>query len=143
MNNRFIGKLSAIGIIFLFIGVSISSGISVIDLSSPKSNVVRNCGCKRLNETCLLFLDRQLNKLKTHSKLLLLFSKDNPKLQEISEELLEFINSDGIWEDLCNRLKDFIDYMSENWPREVFIIFYLFIGTIYIFLCIYLPYIFG
>ncbi len=81
-------KTLAVSIILLLVGVSVSSAIS-IDTESPVVNQqsVEDCNCKEVDSRHLVRLERQLNRLEVYSRLLLVLSRYNPELREISEEL--------------------------------------------------------
>ncbi len=47
----------------------------------------RDCNCKEIDSRHLIRLEKQLNRLEVYTKLLLVLSRYNPELREISEEL--------------------------------------------------------
>ncbi len=90
-----------------------SIGNPEVEPLDTKSPVViqqseEDCNCKDIDNRHLVILERQLNRLEVYSKLLLILSKHNPELKEISEELsnristLRETNDDRI---ICNILK--------------------------------------
>ena len=78
------------GIILIFIGVSISSGIS-IDTNSTELEECKECN--EFDTKHIQFLEKQLNRLERYSKLLLVLSRYNPELKEISERILDITKS--------------------------------------------------
>jgi hypothetical protein len=114
-------KSITFSIILLFIGVSISSGISV----DTETTDVEDCKeCNEIDDTHLLILDRQLNRLEIYSKLLLVLSRYYPELEEISEELsneISILNKLDLKEAICNFLDEterkLID--TSNYLRDV------------------------
>ena len=125
------------GIILLFIGVSISSGISI----DTKTTHVKDCGCKEVDNKHLQFLEKQLNRLEVYSKLLLVFGRYNPELKEISEEIsngtitltMEITMDNNpiicaVLENIFMSLADFIDKLSE-WNMAICILFIKTIGA--------------
>ena len=89
-------KSITFGIILLFIGVSVSSGIS-IDTNSIE---VEECKeCNEFDDKQLLILERQLNRLERYSKLLLVFTKDYPEINVKIKELSDRFKSMQNWAD--------------------------------------------
>ena len=98
-------------IILLFIGVSISSGISV----DTETTQVEECGCNEVDTKHLQFLERQLNRIDRYSKLLLVLSRYNPELKEISGGLSNKIiifkeNLDG--RPVCDMLESMVQQIN-------------------------------
>ena len=98
-------KVIGIFICMLFFGVSISTAIS-IDTYSIKFDGENDCECKEVDDKHIQFLKNQLNRLEFNSKWLLVLSKHNPELKEISEELSEFSNIYGFWDDFCDAISN-------------------------------------
>jgi len=63
-----------------------------------ESNNEEDCGCGEISDVDLIKLERLLNRVEVYSKLLLVLSKYNPELREVSEELLDIINSVNLWD---------------------------------------------
>ena len=76
-------KSITFSIILLFIGVSISSAISV----DTETTEIEDCGCNDVSDADIVILEKQLNRLDVYSKLLLVLSTHYPLLKESSEEL--------------------------------------------------------
>ena len=93
MNNKCIKTITT-GIILLFIGVSFSSGISI----DTETAEIYDCGCNEIDDVQLVMLEKQLNRLKVYSKLLLVLSRYNPELRLICDELLDIIDSSNLWD---------------------------------------------
>ncbi len=92
-------KILALGLISLFIGVSVSSAISIdIESTIVDNDSKEVCGCKEIDSRHLVVLEKQLNRLEVYTKLLLVLSRYNPELREISEELSNLINYDSLWD---------------------------------------------
>ena len=94
MNKNLLSKTLVIGIIFLFIGVSVSSAIS-IDAKSTISNneSVEDCGCQDVSSQHLVRLERLLDRLEVSTKILLLLSKHNPEIAEKCQEMFDRITT--------------------------------------------------
>lgn len=105
MNNRLYCKVLALGIIVLFIGVSVSSA-TYIDKPSMKVENENDCGCKEVDNKHTQFLEKQLNSIEVYIKLMLVISKNYPELKEISEELSEFSKIYGFWDDFCDAISN-------------------------------------
>jgi hypothetical protein len=94
-----IKKSITFSIILLFIGVSISSGISI----DTETIEVEDCKeCNKVDNADLIKVERLLDRVEVYSKLLLVLSKHYPELKEISEELSNT-------EDICWTLWVLID----------------------------------
>ena len=113
-------KILAIGIIALFMGVSVSSAISV-DTESTIVEIVEDCGCEEVSDSDLIKVERLLNKVEVYSKLLLVLSKYNPEVKDKCEEILQVINSNKQWnfpiicdilESILNLISDLIDFIT-------------------------------
>ena len=91
MNN--ISKKSiVISIILLLVGVSLSSAISVDTKSTISNNESEECKeCNEISNADLVKVERLLDRVEVYSKLLLVLSRHNPEIKEISEELLNEI----------------------------------------------------
>jgi len=86
----------------LFIGVGIHPAISVETKTSIVNQQSENdCGCEEVSNTDLIKVERLLNRLEVHIKLLLVLSKHNPELTEEYEELSnEIITLNGMYKGL-------------------------------------------
>ncbi len=95
MQKKLYCKILAIGIIILFIGAGIHPAFAVENKPSMvnKASEEECWECKEVNDRQLVVLERQLNRLEVYSKLLLVLSRYNPELREISEELLKEIST--------------------------------------------------
>ncbi len=116
-------KSLVISIILLLIGFSVSSAISV-DTKSPVVNQQRgeDCNYEEINSRHLVRLERQLNRLEVYTKLLLVLSRDNPELREISEELSYLISTfkkSDLKDIICDWLLNMI-YSLDNITMDLF-----------------------
>ena len=81
-------KSIVISIILLLVGVSVSSALSVDTKSTISNNKSKECReCNEISDSDLIRVERLLNRVEVYSKLLLVLSRYNPKLREISGEL--------------------------------------------------------
>ncbi len=85
-----IKKGLAVAVILLFLGVSVSSAIS-IDTKPSITNNEDDCGCNEVSDADIVRLEKKLYKLESYSKLLMILSKHNLELKEISQELFNDI----------------------------------------------------
>jgi hypothetical protein len=122
MQKRLYYKTLAIGIILLFLGVSVSSAIS-IDTKSTITNI-QSEECKECNEVSksdLVIVERLLNRVEVYSKLLLVLSNNNPEIREKCEELSNIKDTiDWDFPIICNilgsiafKLEDIADLIWE------------------------------
>jgi hypothetical protein len=87
-------QLITISIILLLVGINVTSAIRVENKTPIIDNQVEeDCGCNEVNDVDIVKLEKQLDRVEVYSKLLLVLSKNNPGLNEISEELSNLINS--------------------------------------------------
>ncbi len=123
MQKNLLSKTFVIGVIVLFMGVGVSSAIS-IDIKPRVSNneSVEDCNCKEIDSRHLVVLERQLNRLEVYSKGLLVLSKYNSKLKEECEELSneitilkEELTDDPPFPLLCEKLENIILNMDKIW----------------------------
>ncbi len=88
MQRKHTRGILAIGIVVLFIGVGIHPAFAVNTKQSMINKVsVEDCGCGEVSDTDLVKVERLLDRVEVYSKLLLVLSKHNPELREMSEEL--------------------------------------------------------
>ena len=88
MSKNHTRGILAIGIICLFVGVSASSAVSVDTKSTISNNQNEECReCNEISDADLVKVERLLNRVEVYSKLLLVLSRHNPELRELSEEL--------------------------------------------------------
>jgi hypothetical protein len=86
-------QLIVISIILLLVGVSISSAISVDTKSTISDKDREECReCNEVSDADLIRVERLLDRVEVYSKLLLVLSRHNPELREISEELSKDIS---------------------------------------------------
>jgi hypothetical protein len=141
-------KIIGIIICMLFIGVSVSSAISVDVESTIINNQSEECReCKGISNIGIVNLDRQLNKLKVYSMWLLILSKHNPNVLENYEEIsnrTSTLNTQDLNEVICNKLINILEYVLdrfsyccrqiENFTKEnrrIMVIIYTIIGNVY------------
>jgi hypothetical protein len=89
-------KKELIGFIIcmLFIGVSVSSAVSVDTKSTISNNESDECReCNEVSDADLIRVERLLDRVEVYSKLLLVLSRYNPELKEISDELSNGIST--------------------------------------------------
>jgi hypothetical protein len=88
MQKNKIGKILAVGIIIMFISVGVHPAFAVNTRQSIVDKASEDdCGCEDIDKKQLDELEKQLNRLEVYSKLILVLSKHNPELSELSEEL--------------------------------------------------------
>jgi hypothetical protein len=81
-------ELIGIFVCLLFLGVSVSSAISVDNKSTISNNKSEVCKeCKEISNADLIKVERLLDRVEVYSKLLLVLSKYYPELQDINEDL--------------------------------------------------------
>jgi hypothetical protein len=102
MKSKLYCKILAIGIIILFIGVGIHPAFAVDTKQSMTIKASEeDCGCNEVDDRQLVVLEKQLTRMEVYSKLLLVLSRFNPELKEISEELVDGISTlSGIFEEI-------------------------------------------
>jgi hypothetical protein len=109
MNRRLLIKTLALSIIFLFIGVSLSSAISVDTKSNVSNNESEECReCNEISDADLVIVERLLNRVEVYSKLLVVLSSYNPEIEEMSKELsnLKYTNNTlDFREQICDILE--------------------------------------
>ena len=92
--NTICKKTLVIGIILLFVGVSVSSAISIDSKPSVSNVESEECSdCRELSKAEMVKVKHLINRLEVYSKLIFILSRHNPELREISEELSNFIHS--------------------------------------------------
>ncbi len=85
-----------------------------------ESNNKEDCNCKEIDSRHLVILERQLNRLEVYTKLLLVLSKYNPELKEISEKLSNEISTlNEMFEELTN---DRFPIICDNLEKIVYFI---------------------
>ena len=119
-------KLIGLSILLLFIGVTSSSAISV---NKAPMTIIKNkedCGCNEVSDADIVRLEKQLSRIEIYDKLLLILNKFNPKLKELSTDLISDIST-------------FLELIKESdfllicfYLFELSFIIYLFGGIIYI-----------
>ena len=92
--NTICKKTLVIGIILLFAGVSASSAISVDTKPVISQDKSEECiECRELSNAELVKVKQLVNRVETYSKLLLVLARDNPELNDISEEFSKEIST--------------------------------------------------
>ncbi len=128
MQKKHTRGILAIGIVVLFIGVGIHPALAVNNKQSMVNKVsVEDCGCGEVSDTDLVKVDRLLDRVEVYSKLLLVLSKHNPELREMSKGLsnqLANINKlyDEFNTDILQQIKHPICYILEPLYVIIFII---------------------
>ena len=82
--NTICKKIHVIGIILLFVGVSVSSAISIDN--KPKISQDENeedCRCNEVSDADIVKLEKQLVRLGRHSKLLLVLSDSTKNISHL------------------------------------------------------------
>jgi len=83
-------KILAVGIIFLFNGLSVSSAISVDTRSDfSKKTSIENCGCNNINYSDIVKLKEQLNRFERYFELKPTLLTDNLELKSIHEDFIK------------------------------------------------------
>jgi hypothetical protein len=111
-------QLICIIIILLLVGVSYTSAIRV----ENKTSIVKieeDCGCNEVSDTDIVGLEKQLDSLEVYSKLLLVLSRNNPELKEITYEIFEIIDSINLWDfpiicDILESAYESLDFAYES-----------------------------
>ena len=86
--NPVLYKILVVGVIVLFIGIGIQPAFAVDTKTTISNNQNEDCkSCDEVSESDLIKIDKLLNKVDVYSKLLLMLSKYNSELREMSEEL--------------------------------------------------------
>ena len=97
MKSKLYCKVLAVGIIVLFLGVSVSSGFAVDTNQSVRVNQGEKCiecrECDEISDVDLVRVERLLYRVEVYSNLLSVLSRHNPKLKEISEKLSDCIST--------------------------------------------------
>jgi hypothetical protein len=115
MKSKLYCKILAWSIIFLFIGVSFSSAISV-DTRSVIENEEECKECNKVDNADLIKVERLLDRVEVYSKLLLVLSRYNPELKEVSEELSDdiiFLRNTDLKDLICNIILNIADKCTE------------------------------
>ncbi len=134
MKNKLLSKILAIGIIILFIGVGIHPAFAVDTKQSIRFNQSEKCReCSEISDADLVKVESLLNRVGVYSKLLLVLSRYNPELREISEDLSYLIStfkkSDlkdiicdwlfNIINSLYTIIMDLVERASDGWDAGV------------------------
>jgi hypothetical protein len=113
-------KVFAVGIIVLFVGVSVSSAISV-DTHSVIENEEECKECNEVDNADLIIVERLLDRVEVYSKLLLVLSNHYPELIYLNEELSNVIST--LTEDLKNDEYTFTCYILSIYDSIITIIY--------------------
>ena len=77
------------------------------------SDTVEDCNCNPINDLQVVRIERLLNRLESRINFILLRYGHIPKVEEKCEEVLELINSDGLWDIICDAINGIIIFMVE------------------------------
>jgi hypothetical protein len=96
--NPICKKTLVIGIILLFIGVSVSSAISVDNKPIVSLDESEECiECRELSNAELVKVKQLINRVEVYSKLLMVLSNYNPEIKDECEEISDKISTlDGL-----------------------------------------------
>ena len=108
-------KLLAVAIIVLFIGVGIQPAFAVVTDQSIFRKEIEECSeCNGVSDIDLITLEREITKLFFTIKIIQIIFRNHPEIQEMSNELLVFMNSDGIiWDMICVLIINFVETLVE------------------------------
>ena len=118
-NNKIWKKSLVVGIIVLFIGVGFQPAFANEVSITNKSEVEEDCDCQPVSNLHLIRLERMLNRLEIHTKILSVISKYNSeiaeKYQEISNRILTLvsINEESV---IC----DFLESLNNKYYDKIF-----------------------
>jgi hypothetical protein len=94
MKNPLYCKILAVGIIVLFMGVSVTSAIRVENKTHIIDNQVEDdCSCNEVSDADIVKLEKQLDRVERYCKLVLVSSRYNPELKRTSDDLFDRIPS--------------------------------------------------
>ena len=103
MKGNMFRKGLVVGIIVLFIGVGIQPAFAnEVSITNKTSDVEEDCNCNPVSNLHLIRLERMLNRLEMHTKILSVFSKYNP---EVAEKYQEISNRISTLKETNNELK--------------------------------------
>ena len=91
MKKEWLVKTLALGIVVLFIGVSIQPSIVSESVTNSYDNE-NNCNCRPISSRNLIRIDRNLDRLESFTKIFLLLSKRNSEFTKISQKLSVHFN---------------------------------------------------
>ena len=150
MRNNWFRKGLVVGIIVLFIGVGFQPAFAnEVSVTNKTSDFEEDCNCNPVSNLHLIRLERLVNRLEIHTKILSVFSKYNPEFAEKYQEIpnristLVSINEESVicdfLESLFNKYFDKIVNLHEKldslepFPRLylLFLPFYFIIVEIY------------
>ena len=77
------------------------------------SDVEEDCGCQPISNQQSIRIERLQSKLESRINFILLRYGDIPEIAEKCEEVLELINSDGLWDIICDAINGIINFMVE------------------------------
>ena len=101
-------KILAVGIIVLFMGVSVSSGFALDTNQSIRVNQSEDCEeCQEITKADLVLVKQLINRVDICSRLLLTLSRIKPGINDISikiDETISFIKNQIEYEDICDFL---------------------------------------
>ncbi len=93
-NNKIWKKGLVVGIIVLFIGVGFQPAFAnEVSITNKTSDVEEDCNCNPVSNLHLIRLERMLNRLEIHTKILSIFSKYNPEFKEKYQEISNRIST--------------------------------------------------
>ena len=95
MQNSIVKNSLVIGIIFLFIGISIAPSVTSIDISKHRtsSDDIEDCGCEENNRISPVRVNYLLKRLEFGTKILISRYGHIPEVNEKGEELLDIIHT--------------------------------------------------
>lgn len=108
--GNLLSKTLVIGVVVLFVGVSLSSAVSINAKSAMDHEQSEECReCNEVSDADLIKVERLLERVEIYSKLLMVLSKNNPEIKENYENLADMIsilNTLNSKESICNWLED-------------------------------------
>ena len=94
MNINLINKILVLGIILLLMGVSYSTAFTIDSKISVVNNLKKeNCDCEKTLNLDLIKIKRLVNKVKTYSNILPIFSKYKPEIKDRCNKIISDINT--------------------------------------------------
>jgi hypothetical protein len=118
MKNKLYCKILAVGIIVLFVGVSVSSAIRVDNKPLILENQnEKDCGCNEVSDSDLIREERLLYSVDSYINIIQLINRNNSEIVENCNELLTIISidgNDGLFCDILMRIGIFIEELAEK-----------------------------
>ncbi len=109
MKKEWLVKTLAIGIIALFIGISIQPGFANEISINKTSDYTEDCGCQDINRAERVGIKLLFNQLKVKTNYILSKYRYIPGIKEKCEEILDIINLDLNWDKICELLDLFFE----------------------------------